>query len=580
VTKIFPVKPNEVRETRAVYRQVLRKDSGLLRLTLPLSVSRLSAEPVAEVSVGIDIAAGEDIKNIYSPSHAPTVTRKGDRKAAIAWQAKKVRTDRDFEIFWAVDDRELGLNLLTFRPAKDQPGTFLLFASPRVTPVAGLVEPKDVVFVLDRSGSMRIDGKMKQACDALAFGVANLNPEDRFTVATFSNAVELFDEKLQEATAAAKRAALDRIAKTDALGGTALHDALLTAMRVLSDGTNRLKIIVLVTDGQPTIGERDARKIARDVRCANPGRTRLFAFGLGYDVNTTFLDGLARDNRGDSEYVKPGDALETRLATFFAKIRNPILSDLQLAFSGVTARDQQPSVLPDLFTGGQLVAAGRYEGSGPARITLSGMSQGRPQQYAYDVFFEEQSVGDSMAFVESVWATRQIGHLIDEIHLRGATKELVDEVVRLSVRHGILTEYTAFLVLEDVDLKNNYANNEQALKNLNDLRNDVGARAVNQAENKKQCQEAGQQRDNRWNNEKGEEIVIQACRNVGRRTFFQKQRMWVDVQAEAKEPAEEVAYFSDAFFKMLDERPDLNRVAALGGDILVRDGSKQIRLKR
>lgn len=578
---IFPVPPGQERELRATIRQLLPRDGGLTRIGLPLSLCRFSREVLEEASVRVEISSRDDVKSVYSPSHAVEIGRPDDRRATVSWSEKKSRPDADFDLFWATDSRDVGVSLMTYRPEKDKPGYFLLLAAPKVKVDPGSVQPKDVVFVVDRSGSMRVEGKMKQAREALAGCLESLNPRDRFSVVAFSSAVDVFSASPVENTPDARAKARRWLDAQEPLGGTALHEAVKTGLAIAGPAPDpRPAYLVLITDGLPTLGERDTRKFLADVGGANPRQARIVSIGLGYDVNTTLLDGLAAGHGGISDYVKPGQSLVERLASIAGKIRHPVLADLKLEVSGITLVDVQPRRMPDLFHGGQLVIAGRYDGSGAATLTIRGISQGQETAVRCEAFFDAHTAGEGRAFVAQVWAARQIGHLIERVQLEGPSKEVVDEIVRLSTRHGILTEYTAFLAMEEVSVRDFSANNEQAYRNLGELKNDVGARGVNQAENKKQCQEAQQVRANRWNDENGRETSIAQCRNVGKRTFFQKRRVWCDVDADPAQKADEVAYFSDAFFKLLDERPELNRVAALGGDVLVKLDGKQLMLRR
>ncbi len=572
-TGVFPVPPGEVRKLRAEYHQLLLAESGLVKLPLPFPAALESA------GVRVEISGPDPIKNLYSPTHAVSVDRPSDRKAVVTWSRKPAPAG-DLELYWSEDARDVGASLLTFRPEKDKPGYFLLLASPKLEPDPEGPEPKDVVFVLDRSGSMRIDGKMRQAREALARFLAGLNPGDRYSIVTFSSGVETFRDVLVEPTPATLDAARRFLDASEPVGGTSLADGLAAGLRICTaDGSARLKLVVLLTDGVPTIGERDAAKILREAASANAGRARIFPFGIGLDVHAALLDRLATENGGLSEYVKPGEDLAVRIGAFHDRVRHPVLSGVRIAAEGVRLLDVQPQRIPDLFHGRQVVLSGRYEGSGAAALSISGRSRGAERVHRVEAWFDEATVGDSRAFVELVWATRQVGFLIERVQAEGASKELVDEIVRISTRYGILTEYTAFLAREDVDLAATAANNEVAYRNLGELKNESGARGVNQSENKKQCQEAQQPRANRWSNERGEETVVANCRNVGRRTFFQKRARWTEVGADEKAPAREVAYFSDEFFRLLEEKPELNGVAALGRDVLVKADGGMLRLR-
>ena len=155
---------------------------------------------------------------------------------------------------------------------------------------------------------------------------------------------------------------------------------------------------------------------------------------------------------GASAFVKPGENLEEPVSAFYAKISRPVLTDISLDFGAVKTSDLYPAPLPDLFVGSQLVVVGRYRSSGATTITLKGMVNNQSQQFAYGDLSFAQQTGSDTAFVARLWATRRIGYLVTQINLHGSNKELVDEIVSLGLRYGIVTPYTSFLVDERQDV--------------------------------------------------------------------------------------------------------------------------------
>ncbi|MDB5298925.1 MAG: vault protein inter-alpha-trypsin protein, partial [Phycisphaerales bacterium] len=184
------------------------------------------------------------------------------------------------------------------------------------------------------------------------------------------------------------------------------------------------------------------------------GDTRVFCFGIGTDVNTHLLDRIAADTRAFSQYVLPEEDIEVKVSNFYTKIKEPVLSDVKLAFTGNDIHVSQlyPGQMPDLFKGEVLVAFGRYSGKGPAAVKVTGTLNGESQTFATDVNFAEHDTTN--AFIPRLWATRRVGYLLDEIRLHGESKELKDEVTRLAREHGIVTPYTAYLILEDEQRRN------------------------------------------------------------------------------------------------------------------------------
>jgi Ca-activated chloride channel family protein len=243
------------------------------------------------------------------------------------------------------------------------------------------------------------------------------------------------------------------------IGGTAIDDALQKAL-ALRDGRDAVErvptdkdrplVIIFLTDGRPTIGTTDEDQIVANVKRHNEGRTRVFCFGIGTDVNTHLLDKITEETRAVSQYVLPEEDLEVKVSNFFSKIKEPVLTNPKLKFSGdVRVTKLYPSPLPDLFRGDQLVLAGRYSGRGDSAVVLEGTVNGATRKFTYEVSFPREA--DDHDFIPRLWATRRVGYLLDEIRLHGENAELKDEVTELARRYNIVTPYTAYLIVEDED---------------------------------------------------------------------------------------------------------------------------------
>jgi hypothetical protein len=250
------------------------------------------------------------------------------------------------------------------------------------------------------------------------------------------------------------RRAQDFVSGFKPLGGTAIGDALAAALRLRAGGgeaggrSGRPYLVVFLTDGLPTVGETREEALVPGILQAGDG-TRIFCFGIGTDVNTHLLDRIAEGSRALSRYVLPGEDLELVLSSFYSKIRDPVLADLALSFSNPKVRVSglEPAALPDLFNGEVLAVFGRYSGSGAAEARITGSLGGKQVQFAAEVDFP--AAAGEQGWIPRLWAARRVGRLLDEIRLRGESAELRDEVVALAREHGIVTPYTAYLVLED-----------------------------------------------------------------------------------------------------------------------------------
>ncbi|HMJ91209.1 MAG TPA: VIT and VWA domain-containing protein [Candidatus Acidoferrum sp.] len=444
--RIFPIEPHERKKITLTYSQLLKSDAGLVSFALPLNTERFSAKPMRNVSVKLEIDSKRSLKSIYSPTHKVDVKRDGSHRATVGFEESNVKSDSDFQLFYTQDDSDLGVSLLTHKVAGED-GYFLLLASPGVESKSTKVNPKDVVFVLDTSGSMA-GAKLEQAKKALAFCVENLNDTDHFEVLRFSTEVEPLFSELRDATKSNRSQAQKFIEALKPIGGTAIDDALKKAVALRPDRGSRPFVIVFLTDGRPTVGDIDEHHIVENATKSKTSLTRIFSFGIGTDVNTHLLDKIADATKSFSQYVLPEEDIEVKVSSFFTKIKEPVLANPKLKFSDdIRATKTYPAPLPDLFKGEQLIVVGRYSGKGDGAIQIDGSVNGDAKKFAYDVKFAGES--EENDFIPRLWATRRVGYLLDEIRLNGESKELKEEVTDLARQYGIVTPYTAYLIQED-----------------------------------------------------------------------------------------------------------------------------------
>lgn len=444
--RIFPIEPNSKKRVTVRYTQLLKLDNGLVDYAVPLNTAKYSSKPIRSVSVKVELETKRPLKSIYSPSHAVEIKRDGSYRAVVGYEASDVVPDTDLALYFAPEKDEIGVNLLTHRVAGED-GYFLLLASPGVDVKQNKLVKKDVVFVLDTSGSMA-GKKLEQAKKALLFCVENLNDGDRFELVRFSTEVEPLFDALVMADKTHRERANDFIKGLKPIGGTAIDDALKKALSLKPDREGRPFMVIFLTDGLPTIGTTDEDQILAGVKNSSGGNVRVFCFGIGNDVNTHLLDTITEETRAVSQYVLPEEDLEVKLSNFYSKIKEPVLADPSLKFTGdIRVTKLYPSPLPDLFKGEQLVLVGRYFGKGASAAIIEGSVNGETKKFTADVSFPV-ATGDN-EFIARLWATRRVGYLLDEIRLHGENKELKDEVTQLARQYGLVTPYTAYLILED-----------------------------------------------------------------------------------------------------------------------------------
>ncbi|MBQ43628.1 MAG: hypothetical protein CME15_14350 [Gemmatimonadetes bacterium] len=555
--RIFPIPAEGEKRIELSYDEVLVRDAGIVRYSYPLNTEKFSSEPLEDVSVQVHIRSTDPIKAIFSPSHEIFVERQGELEARVTYADEGMTPTTDFVLYYTVSSDPVGIEMLTRFDPEDETGFYMLLAAPEVDPVTDQVIPKRMIFVFDRSGSMAGES-IEQALEALRFAVNSMGPEDEFNIVDYGTTVEAFAEAPVKATEIIRAAALEYIDGIVASGGTNIHGALLEATGMLA-GDEFAEMIVFLTDGIPTIGEIELEAILGDVSAANETRARLFVFGVGHEVNTHLLDRLAGDNGGASTYVTPGENIEVAVSTFYTKVSNPVLTKLKLEVEGGRLRDFYPRELPNLFRGAQIVQLGRLEVSGDAVVVeLSGDILGDTQ-----VFTREISIGDGGGgpeFLPRLWATRKVGFLLGQIRLHGEEEELVDEIVALSRRYGIITPYTSFLIVED-DLVTPIAEDSA-------LRDQSGAEAVKASEDVASYAEASTPT----------RVRSLEVRYVGDKTFYLRDGFWEDSQYDHSLEARAVGYGTEAYFRLLRDRPELGRFLALGKNIRFNSGEEQFRI--
>lgn len=448
IRMVIKVQAKGDQRVSVTYTSVSSADNGLIEYTYPMRTNGKAAETLEKFSLTLNLKDQRPLTNIYSPSHAITINRPNDKEAVIGFEKNQAVLDRDFQLFYQAGGKDIGLTAVTHRPIGDRPGYFMMLLSPRAELSKVQVQPRDFVYVIDTSGSMK-GKRLIQAKNAMKFCLRQLESHDRFAMINFASGVNKYSNNLQTATPANVEAARKWVDDLEATGGTNIDQALKDALAMRSNDESRTYTMVFFTDGQPTWGERNPAKIIENVKKLNTGNTRIFSFGVGDDVNTVLLDGLADNTKAVSSYVREAEDIEAKVSSLYGKISNPVLANLKLEVGGdVTISEMYPQQLPDLFHGTQLVIFGRYTGKGHAGIKLVGQIGKETKTFDYELKFADKTDGNQ-GFVEDLWARRKVGHLLDQIRVQGETKEVVEEVIQLAKRYGITTPYTSYLLVPD-----------------------------------------------------------------------------------------------------------------------------------
>ncbi|QDU73434.1 Vault protein inter-alpha-trypsin [Bremerella volcania] len=599
-TSVFPVPAGASREVNITYSQLLKKDGRLTDFLFPLSTAKYTDKPVEKVKVRLAIEASQKLKSIYSPTHEVDISRNGNKRAVVKFEKENYIPSNDFRLFFESNNEKLSASVISYRPNKNEEGFFLMLASPPPRDDMAEAVKKTVLFVVDRSGSMSGE-KMDQAREAAKYVLNHLNEKDLFNIIAYDSDVESFRPELQSAD---KKSITEAIGFVDGLyagGSTNIDGALTSAMKMVQDD-DRPCYILFLSDGRPTHGETNEMKIVEHAKGNNSYDARMINFGVGFDVNSRLMDRLSREIKGQSQYVRPDEDLEEHVARLYRKINAPVMTNVKIKFDLEDGGQNfvnrlLPKEVVDLFDGEQLVQVGRYKKAGKAKITITGTVNGEKERFDFPADFVQESSDQSNAFVEKLWAIRRIGEIIDEMDLNGKNDELMTELVRLSTDHGILTPYTSFL-----------ADENQSVQELADARfGGSMSLSLLRAETEKLAEVSGRsgflQRDfkQRYQNaqnapaaesapakamsadraasggvagpssfesgayglavqdtETDEYKVVESVRNVGNKTLFYRENMWMDEESAVKLTKNksiivEIKRFSKEYFDLVAE---------------------------
>ena len=570
---VFPIPPGEERKIELEYSQILPVENGLVHYIYPLSTERFSSRPLEDLVVRAQIESREPLKAVYSSRHEVSIDREDDYHALLGLEQSDVLPDRDFELFYTISSEKIGLNLLSFKE-EGQDGFFLLLAAPDVKVNEEEIVVKDIILVLDTSGSMQGE-KMDQAKEAARYVLDHLNPLDRFAIVSFATTTRSFSPSLEPAAQADKgKDFLDRL---EAMGSTDINRAMIEAVGLAEEV--RPTTLIFLTDGLPTEGVTVTGAILDNVAREAPDNVRIFSFGVGDDVDTDLLDQISLDHGGASTYVRPGEEIDEEVSAFYRRVKMPVLSDLSLDWGDIIVDQVYPQRIPDLFAGSQLIMLGRYREGGPAKITLKGMVNQEERSYTYEDLSFRKEGGDD--FIPRLWATRAVGYYLTQIRLYGEKQEWIDSIVSLSTRYGIITPYTSFLVQEK-DIFSDKGREEV----ISDFEEEMAAAAAEPAFGEAAVEKAVYQKSlsaapvgaavpvnmsvsTGIDGTSKMVRVSEVLKNVGSKTFLLKNDTWIDTTFDRSMKTKKVAFLGEEYFDLISQVPVLGSYFALGERVIV-----------
>jgi Ca-activated chloride channel family protein len=565
--RVFPINPGEEKRVVIRFQTVAPHEGDALRVDYSRGAN---GGNTAASTFSLGYRASPELGNPYSPTHQLDVSdRDGRRRVTVRGDAS------DLTLLIPVRQAAGGAISVLPYSAGNEDGFALFTITPPIDARRSESTPRDITLVVDVSGSMS-GKKIEQARAAGHQLLATLRPVDRFRIIDFSSDVRSFRDDFVSATQANISDAYTYLDALEASGGTNIEGALREVTRTSTE-RGRLPLVLFVTDGEPTIGERSPERLAAlasESRSAGNAR-RIFTFGLGSDVNVTLLEQLALEGRGTSQFVRPEESVERAVGVVASRLADPVVTDARVRIEGsVRLSRMLPSQSADIFADRDLVVLARYAGHGPARVIIEGTRRGQPVRWESTINFPDRDRTNPS--VARLWATQRIGYLTAEKHKNGASTEIDDEIKSLGERFGIPTEFTSYLVTEP---------------RMAALRNSIGALSTAGAAAAPAMAPAA--RDYRFESAKAAAAQRAATnvaafdsiagsnhdlRRIGDRTFLLREGRWTDQRYKLGALITRVKPYSPAYFRLLSALPELRAIFALGDRVLVAGKSQAIQL--
>jgi Ca-activated chloride channel family protein len=581
--RIFPIAPGEEKKVVVRFQMVAEREGDALRVDYFQGKRNATASLAAEPSRDRETPSGSftliypanaTYGNAYSPTHNVTTVQRGGRREV------RVRGNAA-EITLLVPVRtsdEPSISVLSYAPRNEDGFALITLSPPAVAPRP---TARDVTLVLDVSGSMS-GVKIRQARAAGKQVLATLSPSDRFRLVDFSTDVRTFRDEFVRATPQNLAEASRYLESLEATGSTNISGALDVALEG-DTPSGRLGLVLFVTDGEPTVGERNPEAIAARV-ARRRGDRRIFSFGVGADLNAALVERLAVEGRGTAHFVRPEESVERAVSIVADRLSSPVVTDVRVSVDGVRLSKRHPSASADIFAGQDFVMLTRYSGSGSGTIRFDGRTANGPVSWTERVNFGRDSRENS--FVARLWATQRVGYLSAEKRRNGGSREVDDEIRELGEKYSIPTEFTSYLVLEPGMDPRDFSGRGLRADNVVVTGVATGvtrsgkagsgppppptAAAAPAVQAFEKARAAAEQRATTNLADADASIATNTdMRRVGTRTFARRGDTWVDTGKRDSMQVTKVRAFSEAYFKLIEAIPELREVLALGDKVTV-----------
>jgi Ca-activated chloride channel family protein len=574
-TRIFPINPGEEKKVVVRFQSVAEREGDALRVDY-FRGSRPSlfgpevrrTELEGRMSFRLRYPNESVYGNAYSPTHSLTTTRSGStREVTVDGNGREITL-----LVPVRRSSEPAISVLTYAPARENGFALITLTPPAVAP---RVTDRDVTLVLDVSGSMS-GVKINQARSAGKQLLGTLRASDRFRLIDFSTDVRTFRDEFIYASAENVKAATRYLESLDASGSTNISGALEEALKPQT-ASGRLSLVLFVTDGLPTVGERDPERIAERVGDLR-GPRRIFSFGVGSDLNASLIERLALEGRGTAHFVRPNESVERAVSIVASRLTNPVVTDMKVYADGIRLLKTHPSQPSDIFAGQDFVMLTRYDNgrSEPTRLHFEGRTASGPVHWTSRVVFPSSTRENS--FIARLWATQRVGYLSAEKRRHGGSSEVDDEIRQLGEQYGIPTEFSSYLVLEPgMDPRRRLGNTPMQLNEVVVTGANVAGAPPPAAMSAKVFEDARKSAAQRSATSLSAADAVDkelarnegGARRAGKRLFALRDSVWTDLALKDSMRRVKIKAYSAAYFAILDALPELREPLALGDRVVI-----------
>jgi len=423
---------------RLKYEQAVKKSMGKYEYVLFLRNTD-SAHNIDDLSVNLSITSLNDITTLETPGFQGANIKYISTTSGQVTYSANALPDKDITVVYTTNNPPLNGDMLFYSMGGQ--GYMMHVFSPTEKDLGTTAMSKDIVFVIDKSGSMSGE-KIIQVKNVFTKIISDLPPDDFFNVIFFDTSMRTYSNVLMEANTKNKADAANFVNTLEAVGGTNINQALLDSLAMFNTGSKRVPIIVFLTDGEPTEGITSPYVIRKNIKEANIASVSIFtiAFGIENEANYDFLKALSLENYGKAQRFFLEGKVEEEMTDFYKTISTPLITDMSFTYNAVS--DAVNTGQNNLFAGSDAIVLGKYSGSTiSSDIAATTRTGSRNFKNSFNVVSRPEN-----SFIPRLWAYTKIKKLMDRIDVEGETDTLVSSVTRISLDFKFVTPYTSLFV--------------------------------------------------------------------------------------------------------------------------------------